>query len=307
MRTDQHTLLKVLELIEPKLSSISSEHDLCEIAESLAVIIQCLSSSSIPSLSSANVTVTANNGTEKKLTVDIGTDSRYRNLQMTDGEPETLYQTSTRMLSSVAMYAAERVANLKTGNICRLLAVYSLLPFQADGFIEACEGEVTKRQTLVEAASSTISVEDLLRRAAKQAMSANATVFGLISDDGSSTLDSLKKGLKLLFSNRNDEEKEIADEMQRFTNEVRSLLDRVTASVTEVDACMERIGIASNVHTDTALQRIVEGVNFDLGHCHELIDHYRRIDFSTGRRRSRYDYVRARDLGKRMLSRLIPR
>ena len=131
-------------------------------------------------------------------------------------------------------------------------------------------------------------------------MAANTTIHGRNGDD-SNPVAALKKGIKSLFSPSTEQEKEISEEMQRFTSEIGSLLNRVAA----LDKCMEQIGIASNVHTDTALQRIMEGANFELGRCHDLIDNYRRIEFSTGRRRSRYDYNK--DIGKRLLSRLIPR
>jgi hypothetical protein len=322
MRSDRLTLTKVLLLIEPKLSTISNEQDLCEIAESLALIRESIASESIQGISGTNTTAIVDSEKERKRDsndtsieanetqsgVDSDNETEHSKiLARAHSDVEALHQISTRMLSSVAIFAAERVSNLRAGSLCRLLVVYSFLPFQADDFIKACEGEVAKRQTLLEAASLTASVEDLLRQAASQAVMANATVFGQSNDDGSSGLDALKKGIKYIFSSRNNEEQAISEEMHIFTNEVGTLLDRVTASVTEVEACMDRIGVASNVHTDTALQRIVEAANFELGRCYELIDHYRRIDFSTGRRRSRYDYVRARDLGKRLLSRLIPR
>jgi hypothetical protein len=182
-----------------------------------------------------------------------------------------------------------------------------LLPFQADKLIDACEKEVAKRQALLESAANTASVEDLLKQAAETSAEATRTVFGK-SEENISPIEALKRGLKSLFSKEEEEEEGgISEEMQKFTNEVGGLLNRVTAAVTQVDQCMEQIGIASNVYTDTALQRIMEGANFELGRCCELIENYRRIEFSTGKRRSRYDYRQRRDLGKRLLSRLLPR
>ncbi|CAB9503823.1 expressed unknown protein [Seminavis robusta] len=331
MRSDKLSLLKVLKLIEPQLPSIRNERDLCEVAESLAAIRRVLAMED-PPLSHEDEALNVTKNVEDDETVDLNatvtenvnvtddcneTDhSKNATMTVTPSDSELLQETSSRMLSTVARYAAERVTNLRAGSLCRLLVVYSLLPFQADDFINACELEVARRQALLEEASSASSVEDLLRQAAQLAVAANATLLGLKTygeddADGSSPVAALKKGIMSLFSSSSsspDEDEDSKQEMasneaivQRFTNEVGSLFQRVTA----VDTCMEQIGIASNVHTDTALQKIMEGANFELGRCHELIDNYRRIEFSTGRRKSRYDYDR--DIGKRLLSRLIPR
>ena len=321
MRSDKSTVAKVLELVEPKIASMRDESDLCELAESLAVIRQSLSSESlrvqkellnttqVTNTTNANSTTIDANATAS--TIEIGNCTEQNdNATTTVSDYDILQEVSSRMMSSLAANAAERVSNLKADSLCRLLGVFSLLPFQADGLINACEEEVSKRESLLKSAASTASVEDLLRQAAKNAIAANTTVFGKDEDSGS-TLQALKRGLKSIFSpppeSTNNEDDEASEEMRKFTEEIGGLLNRVTASVTQVDTCMEQIGTASNVHTDTALQHIMEGANFELGRCRELIDNYRRIEFSTGRRKSRYDYERSRHIGKRLLSRLIPR
>ena len=161
MRSDKVTLLKVLQLIEPKLPSIRNERDLCEVAESLAVVRKVLANedcSLLPQEASNNVfkaakldaNVTAANDTK---TTDEN-ETKHDNATRTVSDFELLQQTSIRMLSTVARLAADRVSTLRAGSLCRLLLVYSLLPFQADGFINACEDEVTKRQLLLAEASS---------------------------------------------------------------------------------------------------------------------------------------------------------
>lgn len=318
MRSDPDTLLKVLGLIEPKIQSMRTEQVLCELAESLAVIRQIMAKEFMAPHNDGNSTLRVtgdrrldSNTTKVQLndtvtSTNANTTEPSNNFTASPYDYEILNQTSARMLTTVANVAAERVTNLQAESLCRLLVVYSLLPFQADSLIDACEQEVAKRQALLESAASTASVEDLLRQAAETSVAATKTVFGKDEDDHSSPFGALKKGLKSLFSSEN-EEGEISEEMQKFRNEIGELLNRVTDSVTEVDQCMEQIGTASNVHTDTALQRITEGANFELGRCRELIENYRRIDHRTGKRRSQYDYRHSRDLGKRLLSRLIPR
>lgn len=312
MRSDQSTLVKVLRLIEPQVQSMRQESDLCELAESLAVIRHTITSDRSQHNATLQDEIVSSDSNSTKVKAN---DTAAREEDRNTTEPhcgttgfsnfDILNETSSRMLSTVGRLAGGRVSNLQAASLCRLLVVYSLLPFQADDLINACDNEVAKRQKLLESAASTSSVEDLLRRAARTAVAANRTVFGK-SEDSSSPMETLKKGLKSLFSSHNEED-EISEEMHKFTDQVGRLLNQVTASVTRVDQCMEQIGTASNVHTDTALQRIMEGANFELGRCRELIDNYRRIEFSTGRRRSRYDYERRRDIGKRLLSRLVPR
>lgn len=319
MQSDPKTLLKVLKLIEPKIQWMRDELVLCDLAESLAVIRQILakegmdlhhkmknatldSNEEIQNFSDNTTRATLN---ETSTSLDANT-TVPRNNSKTDHE--LLDEASSRMLSAVANLTSKRVTNLRAKSLCRLLVVYSLLPFQADNLIEACEKEVARRQALLESAANTASVEDLLRQAAQTSAEATRTVFGK-SEENNSPIETLRKSLKSLFSKEETEGEEggISEEMQKFTNEVGSLLNCVTAAVTEVDECMEQIGTASNVHTDTALQRIMEAANFELGRCSELIENYRRIEFSTGRGRSRYDYRQRRDLGKRLLSRLLPR
>jgi len=305
MRCDRALLIKVLALIEPTISSISKESDLCDLAESLVTIRNYLSNEVQHSsnmthtrnsdtvafrlMQEQNTTIVANTTGTNETIQDGNTTEQINNSTLPDpvvSEYDTLRDACARMLSILGAYATERVSTLKVDSLCRLLAVYSLSPFQADTF-----------------------VEDLLQQAAKNAIEANSTVFGKNDDDSRMSLAALKKGLKSIFSpstadNNNDNDK-IAEEMKKFTEEVGILVDRVTAAVTRVEECMGQIGSASNVHTDTLLQGIQGGANFELGRCRELIDNYRRINFSTGRRLSRYDFDR--DLGKRLLSRLIPR
>jgi len=301
---------------------MQDESELCELAECLGRIQQYHSNVRFRSNEVAmnatdtmNATQTVNATAGNGPAIEQNTPSTKYNTEAIDNntKPETasdvLYNVTSRMLSSLATHAATRVSNLKANSLCRLLIVYCLLPFQADDLINACEEEISKREELLASASSTASVEDLLRRAAENALAANATIFGK-DEYSSSTLKALKRGLKSIFSpsieSGNKDEGEAAEEMRNFTEEVGGLLNKVSRSVTQVDKCLEQIGTASNVHTDTALQQIMEGANFELGRCLELIDNYRRNEFSTGRRKSRYDYERGRHIGKRLLSRLVP-
>ena len=318
MHCDKQTITKVLELVEPMIASMNDESDLCELAESVAVITQSLTSEKLRTQLPLSNTTVSNTTIVNSTVIDANAtatpvesgNATGSNATTTTSEFIALETISSRMLSSLASHSAERVSNLKADSIRRLLGVFSLLPFQADDLINACEEEIANREALLQSAAATASVEDLLRQAAKNALAANTTVFGK-DEDSSSTLKALKRGLKSIFSSApepaENEDDEAAQEMKRFTEEVGGLLNKVTASVTKVDACMEQIGTASNVHTDTALQRIVEGANFELGCCRELIDNYRRIEFSTGRRKSRYNYERSRHIGKRLLSRLVPK
>jgi hypothetical protein len=57
---------------------------------------------------------------------------------------------------------------------------------------------------------------------------------------------------------------------------------------------------------DSLLASLHEDAAFELGRAIELIENYKRIEFSTGRRRSRYDSERRKEIAKRVLSRLIP-
>jgi hypothetical protein len=352
MRSDKSLLVKVLHVVEPNVGTMRQETQFCDLVECLAQIRHSLgrennfamnsttaaskaeedeSSSIVDTMNQTTKAAMKNTTTVAAASPESGANNTAqaagggnatRITSTTTSDYDELRLATERMLTALATQATERVGTLKAESLRRLLAVYSLLPFKADKLVNAFDEEVSKRQSLLESAACTVSVEDLLRQAAENAVSANRTVFGSITeDDGSSKLSALKRGLKSIFSGHyhqivhdneddddgsdNDEEASEATMMQKFTQEIGALLHRVTASVTEVDDCLGQIGTASNIHTDMALQRIMEGANFELGRCRELIENYRRIEFSTGRRKGRYNYDR--DIGKRLLSRLFPR
>ena len=68
----------------------------------------------------------------------------------------------------------------------------------------------------------------------------------------------------------------------------------------------EELRSASGVSLDSLVQNLKQGSAFELGRCNELIENYRRVEFSTGKQRSRYDRERTKDIAKRVLSRLLP-
>jgi hypothetical protein len=315
MQTDKALIIKILELLKAKITTIHRESDLCDLAESVAAIRQSLGNEDLiakhvnttsTETKDLNQTSTDLNVTEVSFTNANASDTEGTSNSTAITDYDRLKKNCEVMLTTLAKHGVERVGDLRADSLRRLLTVYSLLPFQADELVDVFESEVSQRQLLLEAASSTTSIEELLDTAAKNALSANTTVFGK-EEDGSSAMAALRNGLKSIFAPAEIEDEEQSQEMKEFTEEIGALLNKVTASVTKVDECMEQIGSASNIHTDTALQGIVDGTNFELGRCRELIDNYRRVEFSTGRRRSRYDYESSRDIGKRLLSRLIPR
>ena len=69
---------------------------------------------------------------------------------------------------------------------------------------------------------------------------------------------------------------------------------------------VERVGRGAEINAELTLRGVEEGTAFELGRCQELVASYRRIDFATGTRQSRYDKDRRKEIAKRALSRLFP-
>jgi hypothetical protein len=315
-RSDRRFLHDVLLEVQKNASRVSTASELCGLAESLAVIKEAVRSGDSARVKKEMPAGTENS--ESALTDLTITNSKasepIENSDKDDPPPLIddasidieLVDTCDGLLNSVAKHANDVVGKLRADELRRLLAVYALLPFQADHLIDTIEKEVEKRMGYLTSMSSTEVVEDLLQEAAANSMAVNKTLFGE-SHAGDSRLSAIKKGLRSLFMSSDSSEDMSDDNVANvLTAEVSSMIQEAADSAYKAVRRLEGIGSAALVSPDRIIQDIEEGAAFELGRCQELIKSYRRVEFSTGKRKSRYDKVRRRDISKRVLSRLLP-
>jgi hypothetical protein len=312
-RSDRRFLLDVLLEVQKNASRLSTASELCGLAESLAVIKEAVRSGDSARVKK-EMPAETENSENPQIDLNITDSKAIENSDKDDPPPliddasidVKLVDTCDGLLNSVANHANEVVGKLRADELRRLLAVYALLPFQADYLIDTIEKEVEKRMGYLTSMSSTDVVEDLLQEAAANSMAVNKTLFGE-SHAGDSPLSAIKKGLRSLFMS-SDSAEHISDDnvANMLTAEVSSMIQEAADSAYKAVRRLEGIGSAALVSPDRIIQDIEEGAAFELGRCQELIKSYRRVEFSTGRRKSRYDKVRRRDISKRVLSRLLP-
>jgi hypothetical protein len=180
--------------------------------------------------------------------------------------------------------------------------VYSLRPFQADDLIGTLDGEISKRGKHLKS-SRDVNVGALLREAATNTSAVNTILFDEPAED--SRINAIKNGIKSFFRYPDSDGTEDGDEEKKISELLSEMIQNSAASTLKAAQILEEIGSASLVTPDDVIQNLGAGAAFELGRCKELIESYRRIEFSDGTRRSRYGKGR-KDIAKRVLSRLMP-
>eukprot|EP00978_Attheya_sp_CCMP212_P032555 scaffold127791_cov42-Attheya_sp.AAC.1 len=220
------------------------------------------------------------------------------------------------LLSIVASEASNFVSQMETENLQRILRVYATIPHQADAFIDIIETEVDARLAIL--LSGTLSahnenISDLIREAALTSLEAANKMSG----KGLSLSNPFKNGLRALFEkvpqpdaakDAEEDNPEIAADattvdITSAAEDASEMVERSAKSIQKVAARVDRLKMVAIINPDNLISGIEDGAGFELGRCKELIASYRRIEFQTGIRRSRYE--RRNDIGKRILSRLF--
>jgi hypothetical protein len=312
--SDPMFLVNVLNEVQAKTTNLQTATELCTLSEAIAMLKEALK----PGDAKRATTVDSNADENAPFNIDQG-DGDQSSDQPTHGTSSPEEESSTplddasveeelkhacdALLQSIASQAKDMTDRLTTGEIRRLLVVYALLPFEANDLIDHLDEEVSCRLSYLQGSSS-VSLESLLRRAQSKSMAVNATLF---KDTSSSRFGSIKNGIMSMFrfSDSSETTDENAEE-NNLTEELACLIQESIASTSAAAERAEKTQTATRMSLDSILQSLDEGSAFELGRCQELIENYRRIEFSTGTLRSRYDKERRQDIAKRVLSRLIP-
>lgn len=317
LATDKVFLLNILMAIEAKCSMLKS-HDLCCVAESIALLKDGMNPEHIEDASKKNGKQSSPETLHRAVVDEMGADDSDKNSGETEATENSggessprsgeatiernLRQSCDAILRYVGTAATNDATLLQTDEIRRLLAVYSLLPFQDDTLIETISSVVAVRKTHLEKLPWE-SLGSLLRTARSSAESVKEIAFG--NTGTGSVFEQLKHGFMSFFSSMHEREaKESVDEI--LTEELLMSMQESIDRASMASKSAEDLQIALGVSLDSIFWSMKRGAAFELAQCKELIDTYYRINFVTGTVQSRYDKAGARDVAKRVLSRLLP-
>lgn len=298
--SDPKFLFHVLEEVSGKVGQLGTIDELCSLAETLALLKETLKTVEAPSqrISSRKLEVIND---DKESTVNLCVDS--------DDVPLMSESTATRAENELATACDEVLTiisqksrgfakRLTTSELRRILTVYSLLPFQADDLINEIELEVTARLPSAED-QSLIMLEKTLQEAKERSETLQKTLF---HETGWYGLTALKNGLISFFRSSDGNE----SEETKLSEDLVEMIQASINSTVEAATLLQEMKDSLRISIDSIGQSNREKTYFELGRCQELIANYRRIEFSTGSRRSRYDKERRRDISRLVLSRLLP-
>lgn len=294
----------ILHALEKRITLIDSTSVVCDLLETIAMLRESLGDEPaiVESLSKeANRTATTSDGRKPALVSDAVTS----NQKTADAD---LLVTNKRLLSAIATRSAEMTDIMTAAELRRVLCVYSLLPFRSDELVTKIEEEVGRRKTkLTRRFPPETTMQDRLLLGASYAQMLKDHLDG----HGRSPFSALKNGLKSLFgsnADNNDEDETISTEQDGAAKAAElEHIEAALQSIIDLSEGAADFATASRVSFDKVTRDIEQGTLFELGRCSELIAHYRRIDFESGQRKTRFDQDLRRDMTKRVLSRLMPK
>jgi hypothetical protein len=153
------------------------------------------------------------------------------------------------------------------------------------------ELEIVKRKKILLSSSDDTSMVHLMDEAETMSITLNTTLFG--GANGESRMDAIKKGIKsFFFTSLDDTDSETRNDAGVFEAEhvlaedISALIQDSVARTSRAAQRLVAIEKATRVSPDRVFQNMEESTAFELGRCDELIQQYRRIEFSTGTHRS---------------------
>ena len=304
---DKRYVADFLTFLENRISLVSEDSELCDLIQSIGML-----SISTVSIDEPKLTFLATDG---NATRTDGLDaSNFSNVRTEAAKVAgiDINEACGRVLALLAARSADMVTDLRTDSLRKILTVFSLLPFQHDGLVDAIESEVETRRALLESSDES-SVESLLEQASSSAKAVERILLGAADDSQTTRLAALRHGLKALFTHSVDDEGEDDEHRQALEtiessvgdelgHQIKLMLQSVADASTEV----EKLKKSCHISIDSSIKTTEYNVIFELGRCSELIEHYRRVDFKSGARQSRFDHERRRGMAKRVLSRHLP-
>ena len=315
LASDKAFLLNTLKATEKNCVHLTS-HELCCVAESVALLKDGMSpgrhkdtpkSTTKDSLSDTRQAREGVMETQEQYGDSVVKTESFDGAQSQRLTPkasieEELQKSCDAILTNVGVAARKDASKFSLKEIRRLLAVFSLLPFQDDALIANLSSEVALRKTHLDQLPRA-SLGTLLQTARSSAESVKDTALGHMETD--SVFDQLKNGFMSFFSSiKETGAKDNADDTltEELLKSVQDSIDRASTASKSADDLQRALGVS----LDSIFSSLKRGTAFELAQCKELIGNYHRINFITGTFRSRYDKARTRDIAKRVLGRLLP-
>jgi hypothetical protein len=298
------TVLSFLQALESKSATDFENVKLCELAECLARIKVSIGTIEVTPAPLRDSEAVSEDDSTKELDESNSTQTTDDEEAVIEGmtHDQSVSQSTLtsclNLLQQVAAAATSQLNTMTAGEIRRLLVIYAGLPFQAEDFIDAVNKEISSR---LEATKYVTNLPESANRAAKAARGSWDALADK-SDSDSSPLASLRKGLKSLFIPSSDHD-EGGDSTK--LKEVADLLTETATTANLVTDHFARVSKLTNQDPGMVLSTEQRGAVFELSRCQELIAGYRRVNFETGKRRSRQDAGNRRDVAKQVISRII--
>ena len=250
-----------------------------------------------------------NKKAEKEMVSKVVSEIRQRH----NASVNELFESCTKILSLIANTARGILPKFKANELHCLLQSFAMIPFQVDQFVEDVEREVHQRLGLMDSTSTVndrIGVLDLVQNTANLANEASDSMASLVSSN-KSTDGLLKTGMKTLLeltSISSKEKKYNDDDNNNNILDWTEAETKLQQTVTAASIALQRFHESnrqSGTDLDTMIHNFENGVIVDLGRCLELIAGYKRYDFQSHRRKSRFDDSRRKVVTNRLLGRLF--
>jgi len=310
---EKRPLVEFLKFLENRIAAIQDESVICHMIHSLVLL---------------KMAMEANEADMEEISSPVGADEDSKTTSSNSEEDDPIEPYSHNettasdaevakmcdiLLTRLSERAIEIIQNLKAQSLLEILMALSLLPLQADDCVDAIEREVRGRVRVLEAAPDR-NIDELLQQIASDASNAKRALFG---DDEpretKSPFAGLRHGLKAMFGSSKAPDHSGGEQVNEATASHETgddeLAVKIKDSLQSIANAATAIGNATESSKSSLDRMIVSSQQealFELGRCSELIEQYRRIDFASGSRRSRFDEDRRRDMAKRLLSRKLP-
>lgn len=303
-QNDPTYLLNVLETISVKAPNFETVEEMCSVGETLALLKEALKLGESATADPLKKKKPPNEAAEEEhsTSADDGQNKTSRAAVECKSESteDKLIKLCDKILTLIAVRAQKGVKDFSAKDLRRLLSIYSLLPLQADDLVNDADAEIRSRLSSLLKIRPPNSVEKYFRDAKHKSELVQQEFF---QEAESSGLTAVKNGIMSLF--RSTDEAESTEEKALPEALAAMIQDSINSNI-EASAALQEMQDTLDVSIDSIAQRSSEGTHFELGRCQELIANYRRMEFSTGNRRSRYDKERRMVISKRVLSRLLP-
>ena len=198
------------------------------------------------------------------------------------------------LLHQIDQSSVEKIRFVESSELRKILHHFVSLPFPVDDLVDAAEEEVSRRLAGLDGhnTANTRFIEALKR-----------VPPGMMKNFVGNEKGQPSKAIKKMLRNFSKEKKENHETIVETPELARGTNDRPTSFEDMVEILVAAVEVRDN-EVDFPINDKTDRVEY--GRIRELIAQYRRIDFASGARQSRFNQEGQRLMAKRMMSRLLP-